>query len=87
MLDCVWRGRGCEECLGTGYRGRVGIFEMVVVDDTVRGQIQRHESAAAMKSKAVERGMRTLRMDGAVKAMSGETTLDEVLRVTQRDIF
>ena len=82
-----WRGRGCEECLGTGYHGRVGIFEMLIIDDQVRGQIQRLESAAAMKSSAVTRGMRTLRMDGAVKALAGETTLEEVLRVTQRDVF
>lgn len=82
-----WRGRGCDECLGTGYHGRTGIFEMLVVDDEVRGQIQHHESAAVMKASAVGRGMRTLRMDGAVKAMTGETTLDEVMRVTQRDVF
>jgi len=82
-----WRGRGCEECLGTGYHGRTGIFELLMVDDEVRMQVQRHDSAAMMKSSAVERGMRTLRMDGAVKAMTGETTLDEVVRVTQRDVF
>jgi general secretion pathway protein E len=82
-----WRGRGCDECLGTGYHGRAGIFEMLMVDDEVRGQIQRHESAAAMKSSAVTHGMRTLRMDGAMKALAGETTLEEVLRVTQRDVF
>jgi general secretion pathway protein E len=82
-----WRGRGCEECLGTGYHGRTGIYEMLVIDDEVRAQIQRHDSAAAMKSAAVTRGMKTLRMDGAMKAMAGETTLDEVMRVTQRDVF
>lgn len=82
-----WQGKGCDECLGTGYHGRTGIYELLMVDDVVRGQIQRHDSAAMMKSTAVERGMKTLRMDGALKAMSGETTLDEVLRVTQRDVF
>ena len=82
-----WQGKGCEECLGTGYHGRIGIYELLMVDDNVRGQIQRHDSAAVMKSTAVERGMKTLRMDGALKALAGETTLDEVLRVTQRDVF
>jgi len=82
-----WRGRGCEECLGTGYHGRTGIYEMLIIDDEVRAQIQRHDSAAAMKSSAVARGMKTLRMDGAMKAMAGETTLEEVMRVTQRDVF
>ncbi len=82
-----WRGRGCEDCLGTGYRGRTGIYEMLMIDDNVRAQIQRHESAAAMKGAAVKSGMRTLRADGALKATQGLTTLDEVLRVTQRDVF
>ena len=82
-----WRGKGCDECLGTGYHGRTGIFEMMMIDDEVRLQIQRHDSAAAMKASAVSRGMRTLRMDGAMKAMAGETTLEEILRVTQRDVF
>ena len=83
----LWRGRGGEECLHTGYHGRMGIYELLVVDDEVRAQIQKHESATVMKSTAVARGMRTLRMDGALKAVAGETTLDEVMRVTQRDVF
>jgi len=83
----LWRGRGCDECLNTGYHGRTGIYELMMIDDDVRGQIQRHDSAAVMKASAVQRGMRTLRMDGALKAVAGETTLDEVLRVTQRDVF
>jgi general secretion pathway protein E len=83
----LWQGRGCDECLHTGYHGRVGIYELLMVDDEVRTQIQRRDSAAVMKASAVARGMRTLRMDGALKALSGETTLDEIMRVTQRDIF
>jgi len=83
----LWRGVGCDECLNTGYHGRMGIYELLMVDDEVRAQIQRHDSAAMMKASAVARGMKTLRMDGAVKAVAGETTLDEVLRVTQRDVF
>ena len=85
--EVFWRGRGCDECMGTGYHGRTGIFELLTVDDAVRAEVQRHESAAVMKATAVARGMRTLRMDGAMKAMAGETTLEEILRVTQRDVF
>jgi len=83
----LYRGRGCEECLDTGYMGRIGIFELLVVDDEVRAQVMRKEDANVIKRRAVERGLITLRMDGARKAIAGITTVDEVLRVSQMDTF
>ncbi len=80
------KGAGCDQCSNTGYVGRMGIYEILSVDDAVKDQIMRRASAAEIKKSAVERGLRTLRMDGVHKALMGLTTLDEVQRVTQMDI-
>jgi type II secretory ATPase GspE/PulE/Tfp pilus assembly ATPase PilB-like protein len=79
------RGRGCSRCLGTGYRGRVGIFELLIVDDAVRRLINSRASSAEIRELTTSSGMKMLRADGALKAMAGLTTVEEVLRVTQRD--
>ena len=79
-------GMGCERCLNTGYTGRSAIYELLVVDDPVREQVMRHAAATEIKEKAVERGLRTLRMDGARKVVEGLSTIEEVLRVTQLDV-
>jgi len=76
---------GCEECLGTGYRGRTGIYELLQVDESMRQLIVTTPTAGAVKRKALERGMRTLRDDGARKVLQGITTMEEVLRVTQEE--
>jgi general secretion pathway protein E len=81
------RGRGCPNCFQTGYTGRSGIYEMLAVDDTVKEQIMGQVSASDIKRSAVQRGFRTLRMDGANKLTEGITTIEEVLRVTQLDVF
>lgn len=83
----VYRGRGCERCMNSGYFGRTGIYELMIVDDTVRRQIMERMDASLIKKGCVERGMKTLRMDGADKVKRGLTTIEEVLRVTQMDIF
>ena len=83
----VYHGRGCDRCMGSGYRGRVGIYELLVVDDTVRAQIMKREAASTIKRVAVERGLRTLRMDGATKVIEGLTTVEEVLAETQMDVY
>lgn len=83
----LWRGRGCAECLNSGYSGRIGIFEILVVNDIVREQVVSNTSATTIKRMAIERGMRTLRMDGIRKALAGYTTLEEVLSTTQLDVF
>ena len=80
----IYRGRGCPSCLNTGYRGRTGIFEVMVLNDTIENLILRTSDANAVKRKAIELGMITLRQDGAQKVINGITTIEEVFRVTQQ---
>ncbi|MCZ6690294.1 MAG: type II secretion system ATPase GspE [Planctomycetota bacterium] len=82
----LWTGEGCETCLDTGYRERTAIYEILSIGDRVRQQVMDHKSASDIKRLAVENGLVTLRMDGARKVLEGQTTVDEVLRVTQMDI-
>jgi len=80
----IYRGVGCSSCLKTGYRGRTGIFEMMMLTDTVKNLILRTSDANAIKRSAVAQGMVTLRQDGAAKGLAGVTTIEEVFRVTQQ---
>ena len=77
----LWRGRGCSHCRQTGYSGRTGIFEVLDVDDSIRRQIGAGATDAAIRSAAVEAGMRSIGEDGLKKVMEGRTTLEEVTRV------
>jgi general secretion pathway protein E len=79
-------GQGCEKCFNTGYRGRIGIYELMLMRDELRDLINAQESAGVIKRKALELGLKTLRMDGLRKVKSGQTTISEVLRVTQSDM-
>jgi general secretion pathway protein E len=79
----VWRGAGCENCYGTGFRGRVGIFEMMELSEELRAIIMRNEDASRINACARREGMRNLREDGWLKVRNGVTTADEVIRVTQ----
>jgi general secretion pathway protein E len=79
-------GGGCEKCFQTGYKGRTGIYELMMVNDDIKDMIYRRESAGIIKKLALNSGMQTLRMDGSRKVLSGITTIAEVLRVTQADI-
>jgi general secretion pathway protein E len=79
----VFRGKGCENCFNTGYRGRVGIFELMELSEEIRGIIMRNEDATKIAAAALRNGMRSLRDDGWLKVRNGMTTSDEVLRVTQ----
>jgi general secretion pathway protein E len=81
----LYRGRGCEACQHTGYRGRLGIFELMVINDEVRASIMNNSDASTIKSIARENGMKTLREDGALKVIAGLTTVAEVTRVTRED--
>jgi general secretion pathway protein E len=81
-----FRAGGCPECLSTGYRGRTGIYEILVLDDELRSLVLAKTDANAIKARAMEHGMRTLRDDGAQKVASGITTTEEVLRVTSEDV-
>jgi len=77
-------GKGCPSCLNTGYVGRTGIFELMLLDDRVKNLILKTSDANAIKHRAVEQGMVTLRQDGAQKVLDGITTIEEIFRVTQQ---
>ena len=79
----TWRGAGCEQCIGTGYSGRVGIFELMEMNEELRRLIMRNEDASVLTDSARRDGMRNLREDGWEKIARGVTTVEEVLRVTQ----
>ena len=81
----AYRGRGCGECMHTGYWGRTGIYELLIVDEPARLGILGRNSASAIKAEALKAGLITLRSDGASKVARGVTTIDEVLRQTQAD--
>ena len=79
------RGKGCENCLSTGYRGRTGIYELVVIDEELRELVLERADSNTIRKKAFEKGMDNLRSDGAAKVLKGVTTIEEVLRVTQEN--
>ena len=79
------RGAGCEECRQLGYQGRQGIYELLILNEAVRPLILNRVPATTIAQKAIEQGMRTLRTDGWNKVKAGETTIEEVLRVTQME--
>jgi general secretion pathway protein E len=83
--EVLYRGEGCEKCKGRGYLGRTGIYELLIIDNEVRQMITERIDSQTIKNFAVSRGMKTLRQDGIEKVVKGITTLEEVLRVTQRD--
>jgi general secretion pathway protein E len=78
-----FQGAGCEHCFGTGYHGRVGIFELMELNEELRSIIMRNEDASIITAAARRNGMRNLRDDGWDKVARGVTTSDEVIRVTQ----
>ncbi|MCJ7810296.1 MAG: Flp pilus assembly complex ATPase component TadA, partial [Desulfobulbaceae bacterium] len=78
----IYRGRGCPSCLNTGFRGRTGIFELMVLDENIKNLILKTPDANAIKRQAINQGMSTLRQDGARKLLEGVTTVEEVFRVT-----
>ncbi len=80
------RGKGCNDCNKTSYRGRFGIFEIFVIDDEARKLIYDRVPSSVLRARAREMGMRTLREDGARKVMAGLTTADEVIRATVGDV-
>jgi general secretion pathway protein E len=82
-LTRVWKGAGCDECRGTGFRGRTGIYELVVMDNDLRLEVQRRRGSEELRTMAIAKGMRTLRDDGLRAVRAGVTTLDEVLRVAR----
>ncbi len=78
-----WHGSGCEECRQLGYQGRMGIYELLILNEAIRPLILSRAPATTIAQRAMEQGMRTLRTDGWTKVKQGTTTIEEVLRVTQ----
>ena len=81
-LSGIYRPVGCAACRGTGYRGRIGLFELLVVDDRCRSLVQSRGNASQIREAGMEAGMHLLATDGLLKIHQGVTTLDEVMRVT-----
>ena len=82
----VIQGKGCDQCRGTGYKGRMGIFEIFVLDDEGRHMINKRSSTLHLRRRARELGMRTLREDGVRKVLAGLTTAEEVISITLGDV-
>ena len=80
-----WKGVGCEECRQLGYQGRMGIYELLVLNEAIRPLVLNRSAASTIAQRAIENGMRTLRTDGWNKVRNGVTTVEEVLRVTQTE--
>ncbi|HEX3033696.1 MAG TPA: type II secretion system ATPase GspE [Thermodesulfobacteriota bacterium] len=81
----LYRAVGCRDCLNTGYSGRSGIYELLLIDDEIRSLTLSTADSTTIKKKGIENGMSTLRMDGAEKVLKGLTSMDEILRVTEED--
>jgi type II secretory ATPase GspE/PulE/Tfp pilus assembly ATPase PilB-like protein len=79
----IYRKTGCRECRNVGYTGRMGIYEMLTANDEIRQLALERSSSWDIRKKSVEFGMRTLRMDAWDKVIAGNTSIDEVLRVTK----
>ena len=77
-------GSFCTACRGTGYRGRLGIYELLIVDEEIRGLITRHSHSSAIRDEAVKQGMQLLKVSGEIKIAEGVTSREEVERVTMR---
>ncbi len=85
MPDKLYKGKGCEKCNGSGYLGRIGIYELLVIDSGIISLINKNTDSKNIKKLAIKRGMTTLRIDGLLKVLQGITTIEEILRVTQKD--
>lgn len=81
-----YRGRGCDNCMKVGYLGRTGLYELLEVTDPIRRLVTENADAATIRQQALKQGMRPLRQAGLAKVVAGETTVEEVLRVTQEEV-
>jgi type II secretory ATPase GspE/PulE/Tfp pilus assembly ATPase PilB-like protein len=81
----IYEAAGCEECRMTGFRGRTGIYEILNVTDYIRPLVVARASSNEIKAEALRHGMHTLREDGWHKVLTGVTTVEEVLRVSEED--
>jgi general secretion pathway protein E len=81
----LYRSQGCAACNHTGYHGRMGIFELMLIDDDIRALVSQNVDSKTIKHKAQQKGMHSLRSDGAVKVLRGQTSVAEVLRATEEE--
>ncbi|MBT8339815.1 MAG: Flp pilus assembly complex ATPase component TadA, partial [Desulfatitalea sp.] len=79
-----YRPKGCDKCFQTGYRGRIGIYEIMLMDNQLKSLVQRTYDAHQIKQEAIKQGLVTLRRDGIEKVLKGITSIEEVIRVTQQ---
>jgi general secretion pathway protein E len=79
----LYRRKGCQACMNTGYRGRTAIFELMMIDDSIKRMILKTSDSNQINDLAIRQGMKTLIQDGADKVLKGFTTIEEVLRVTR----
>jgi type II secretory ATPase GspE/PulE/Tfp pilus assembly ATPase PilB-like protein len=82
-IDTFYKGNGCNECNGSGYKGRVGIYEIMEVSPNIKGLISKQVPAIQIEEAAIKEGMTRLFEDGINKAAAGQTTIEEALRVMQ----
>jgi type IV pilus assembly protein PilB len=82
----LYRGKGCDHCKGTGFRGRTGIFELMVIDDELREMVISGASTITLRKRAQEKGMQLLSQDGMLKVIAGITTIEEIARVCEEHI-
>jgi type IV pilus assembly protein PilB len=78
----IYKGKGCAKCTNTGYKGRVGLYEVMEITDDIRELILIGASALELRKRAIEQGMFTLRQSGLIKIKNGVTTIEEVVRET-----
>ena len=81
--DKTFRGKGCDRCRKTGYTGRLGIYELLIMDDQLRDMVTANPDVIQLRRACREKGLVTLREDGFEKVTQGLTTVDEILRVTE----
>jgi type IV pilus assembly protein PilB len=74
-------GKGCKDCDGTGYKSRIGVHEVMPIDDDIRSLIVAKSDASVIRAQAIKNGMKTLSEDGFQKAVQGITTIEEILRI------
>jgi general secretion pathway protein E len=83
----IYKSAGCKICRNTGYRGRLAVQELMVMEDDIRTLVMQNSDAATIRRACQAKGMKLLRQDGAERVLAGETTIEELLRVTQDDNF
>ena len=82
----IYHGKGCDRCRRTGHAGRLGIYELLIMDDSMRDLVTRNPNVTELRKLCRERGLVTLRQDGFAKVLKGQTTIDEILRVTESGV-